>query len=104
MSSTPTAKTATVVTAPEEKQYVNPWYRKEENRKIYSERARARYLEQRDERMAKRRVKIGCDLCGGQYTPDHRQNHFRTLKHQNAMKTTKDKVSLLLELLRRSSC
>ena len=82
-----------------EREYVNPWYRKPENRQIYSERARLRYQERKEELLEKRKTRIDCELCGGHYTPDHRQQHFRSKKHQKALDVAKSHINKLLSLI-----
>jgi len=86
-------------TSSEERLYVNPWYRKPENRKAMLEERKVWYQKHREEVLARRKVKIKCELCGGVYTPDHRPQHFRTMKHQSAEMAARNQVSSLLRLL-----
>eukprot|EP00952_Eustigmatos_sp_NYUAD-ZCMA_P011233 45706-Eustigmatos_ZCMA.PRE.1 len=65
----------------EEHVYANPWYQKPENRVIHAQRSNAWYHRNREAVLDKRRQKHECELCGGRYTTDHKQEHFRSKKH-----------------------
>lgn len=81
------------------KKYRNPWFQKPENRLIHNQRANQWYHNHRDEVLAKRRQRFDCQLCGGHYTADHKQEHFRSKKHSQAVSQTREKVADLLKLL-----
>lgn len=81
------------------KSYRNPWFQKAENRLLHLERAKKWYHANRDEVLVKRRQRFDCELCGGRYTYDHKQEHMRSKKHTTAVTQTKEKVANLLKLL-----
>lgn len=82
-----------------DKVYSCPWYSIEENRNRHNERAKEWYHRHKDKVLEKRRQRYDCEICGGKYTADHKNEHFRSKKHANAVTRVKNQVSDLLKLL-----
>ena len=82
-----------------ERKYVCAWYSIPENRVRHNEKAKEWYHRNKDKVLDQRRQKHKCELCGGKYTSDHKQHHFRTMKHINAVNKAKNELDILQKLL-----